>query len=69
MTLATACDSHQRAYSQQERLYAKVGGPQISFANRNTQFLRTSIFLDLRTFRQCGNLRICDLWDQIIFAN
>jgi hypothetical protein len=38
-------------------LYAELDGPQIGSTNRKSANLRT--FLDLRTYRKCGSLRIC----------
>ncbi len=46
---------------------AKVGGPQIRSANR--KFADLNFCLDMRTFRKCSNLRICDLWAQVFFAD
>jgi hypothetical protein len=37
---------------------SKVGRPEISTSN--PQICRLSNLLDLRTFRNCGNLQICD---------
>jgi hypothetical protein len=48
--------------------YSKVGDPQLSSANRKSADLRTELFLDLRTFSKCGNLRIYDL-RTIYFCN
>jgi hypothetical protein len=39
--------------------FAKVDGPQISIAN--LQICGLDFFLDLRTFRKCGSLRIYNL--------
>jgi hypothetical protein len=47
------CAHHRRAV----RKYSRFHKSQIhKFAD--------CIFLDLRTFRTCGNLQICDLWNQ-----
>jgi hypothetical protein len=43
---------------------SKVGGPQRSSANRKSQirkFADLNNLLDLRTFRKCCTVRICDL--------
>ncbi len=37
-----------------------MGGPQISSAICKSANLGTYFFLDLRTYRKCGNFRICD---------
>ncbi len=50
---------HSSLSLNMENVYwSKLGGPQTSSANGKSANLRNSIFLDLRTFRKCGNLRI-----------
>ncbi len=46
-------------------LKSKVGGPQISSANRKSEnYSELNILLNLRTFGKCESLRICDLRTQ-----
>jgi hypothetical protein len=53
--------------------FLKVGSPQISFPNPQIRFANSricaGIFLDVRTFRKCKNLRICGLNILLRFAD